>query len=79
MTEEGDPAKVSKAENCQHRIYELKRIEHFKIQLGVADDKLVKISTAEKDNFCRRIFPLVANLKKKNAIISKFVESLSVF
>ena len=65
MTEEGDLAKVSKAENCQHRIYELKRIERFKIQLGMADDKLADISTAEKDIFCERIFPLVANLKKK--------------
>ena len=26
MTEEGDLPKVSKAENCQHRIYELKRV-----------------------------------------------------
>ena len=29
MTEEGDLQKVSKAENCQHKIYELKRVEHF--------------------------------------------------
>ena len=62
ITEEGDLTKVSKAENCQHRIYELKRIKCFKIQLGMADDKLVDISTAEKDIFCKRIFPLVANL-----------------
>ena len=48
MTEEGDLAKVSKTENCHHRIYELKRIEHFKVQLGMADDKLVDISTAKK-------------------------------
>ena len=41
MTEEGDLAKVSKAESCQHRIYELKRIEHFKVQLGMPDDKLI--------------------------------------
>ena len=32
----------------------------------MADDKLVDISTAEKDIFCKRIFPLVvANLKEK--------------
>ena len=65
MPEEGDLAKLSKAENFQHRIYELKRIEHFKVQLGMADDKLVDISTAEKDIFGKRIFPLVANLKDK--------------
>ena len=64
MTEEGDLAKVSKAENCQHRIYELKRIKHFKVQLGMADDKFVDISIAGKD-ICKRIFPLVANLKDK--------------
>ena len=64
-TEEGDLAKVSKAENCQHWIYELKRIEHFKVLLSMADDKLVDISTVEKDIFCKRIFPLVANLKEK--------------
>ena len=79
MTEEGDLAKVSKAEKCQHRIYELKRIEHLKVQMGMTDDKLVDISTAEKEIFCKRIFPLVANIKGQNAIINKFVESLSVF
>ena len=41
VTEECDLAKVSKTENCQHRINELKRIEHFKVQLGMADDKLI--------------------------------------
>ena len=43
LTEEGDLPKVSKTENCQHRIYELKRVEHFKVQLCMADDKLVDI------------------------------------
>ena len=65
MTEEGDLVKVSKAENCQHRIYELRRIEHFKVPLGMADDKLIDISTAEKDIFCKRISPLVVNLEEK--------------
>ena len=47
MSEEGGLAKVSKAEIYKHRIYELKRIEHFKVQLGMADDRF-DISTAEK-------------------------------
>ena len=31
----------------------------------MADVKSVDISTAEKDIFCKRIFPLIANLKGK--------------
>ena len=71
MTEKGDLVEVSKAENCQHRINELKRIEHFKVQLGIADEKLIQV--------LQKNLPTCSQFKRKNAIISKFVESLSVF
>ena len=65
MTEGGDLAKVSKAESCQHcRIYELKRTEHFKVQLGTADDKLI-YPLQKKTPSAKESSLLVANLKKK--------------
>ena len=66
MTEEGDLVKVSKAENCQHRIYELKRIEHFKVKLGKADDKLVDICTAEKTSSAKESSHFTFKGKKCN-------------
>ena len=41
----------------------------------LADDKLVDISTAEKDIFCKRIFPLVANLKEKVQSLVNFLKA----
>ena len=41
----------------------------------MADDKLVDISTAEKDIFCKRTFPLIANLKKKMQSLVNFLKA----
>ena len=41
----------------------------------MADDKSVDISTAKRDIFCRRIFPLIANLKEKMQSLVNFLKA----
>ena len=41
----------------------------------MADDKLVDISTSEKDIFCKRIFPLTTKLKEKMQSLVNFLKA----